>query len=97
MQALMNQNITMLRVFSIPFDFTCSLIFFDFDVLKLSTGMVHFSKFETSKHKKHRSPLLIHQKQIILCLAFHITERKSFLKIKMNWFTIHEPSKIYKQ
>ncbi len=77
MQALMNQNITMLRVFSIPFYFTCSFIFSNSGLLKLSIGMVHFSKCETSKHKKHRSPLLIHQEQTILHLAFQRIERKS--------------------
>jgi len=50
-----------LKVFSIPFNFTCFILFYYFGLLKLLTCMVFFSKSKISKQKKPKSFLFIYQ------------------------------------
>jgi len=51
-QIVVDLNWTILRVFSIPFNFTCSLLFFIFNLLKLSTSMGFFPnlKYQNTKN-----------------------------------------------
>jgi hypothetical protein len=79
----------MLKVFSIPFKVTCSLLFSNYGLLKLSIGMVCFSKFEISKHKKHWSLLFIHQEQNYSQSCIPTTKKEKLQrKIQVNWFKI---------
>jgi hypothetical protein len=57
--------------------------------------MVFFSKFKISKHKKHRSSLLlIRQEQTIFNLAFQRTKKKSF---KQNQNKLVQNSKTFQE
>jgi len=82
-QIVVDPNWTILRVFSIPFNFTCSLLFFIFNLLKLSTSMGFFPNLKYQNTKKHLILLFIHEEQTKSCIPKNRKEKLQ-KKIKVN-------------